>query len=215
MFGRSSIDRNGERGYSLLELVATLGVLSILVMGTLPLAQNAVKRQKEQRLREVLRQMRSAIDEFKRDTYGACPQGAVNSTNPTIPNGAANVPADPRSRVVIDDCTIFETDNLDRYPPSLETLVSGVRVKARGMNVRSGSGIRDGTLQATEINEEKEIIKIYLREIPTDPMTGEKEWNLRSTYQPADSDSWDSVNVFDVSTTSKEEALNGEKYSDW
>ncbi|MFZ1701465.1 MAG: type II secretion system protein [Pyrinomonadaceae bacterium] len=204
-----------EKGYSLLELVATLGVLAILVMGTIPLAQNGVKRQKEQRLRAALGQMRAAIDEFKRDTYGSCPQGAVQSVNPTIPNGGANVPADPRSRVVIDDCTIFDSDNLDRFPPSLDVLVDGVRVKARGLNVRGGSGIRDGSLQATEINEEKEIIKVYLREIPIDPMTGEKEWDLRSSYQAADSGSWDDVNVFDVRSTSDDEALNGEKYSDW
>ena len=207
--------RKGESGYSLLELVATLGVLAVLVMGTIPLAQNGIKRQKEQRLRDALRQMRSAIDEFKRHTYGACPQGAVNTSNPTIPGGGANAPAEPRSRVVIDDCKIFDSENLDRYPPSLQQLVDGVKVKARGPNIRAGSGIRDGELQATEINEEKEIIKVYLREIPKDPITGEAEWRIRSSYQPADSENWDDVNVFDVRSTSDEEALNGEKYSDW
>ena len=213
---KKGLQNKRESGYSLLELVATLGVLSILIMGTLPLAQNAVKRQKEQRLREVLRQMRSAIDEFKRDTFGACPRGAVNSVNPTFPGGGGgNVPTDPRSRVVIDDCLIFDTENLDRYPPSLQILVDGVKVKARGFNMRSGSGIRDGTLQATEIAEEKDIIKVYLRELPTDPMTGEQEWRLRSSYQTADSENWDDVNVFDVRSTSDEEAMNGEKYSDW
>jgi general secretion pathway protein G len=208
-------NRGSQRGYSLLELVATLGVLAVLVMGTIPLAQNGVKRQKEQRLRDALKQMRAAIDEFKRDTYGACPQGSTFTTNPTIPGGGVNTPADPRSRVVIDDCTIFDSENLDRYPPSLDVLVSGVRVKARGMGFRGGSGIRDGSLQATEINEEKEIIKVYLREIPTDPMTGEKEWKLRSSYQSVDSENWDDVNIFDVRSSSEEEALNGEKYSDW
>lgn len=205
----------GESGYSLLELVATLVVLAILVMGTIPMAQNALKRQKEQRLREVLRQMRTAIDEFKRDTYGACPLGAINSANPTVPGGGANIPADPRSRVVIDDCKIFDSENLDRYPPSLEDLVNGVRVKSRSPDIRGGSGIRDGTLQATEINQDVEIIKVYLREMPTDPMTGEKEWRLRSSYQAVDSENWDDINVFDVRSTSDEEALNGEKYSDW
>jgi len=117
--------------------------------------------------------------------------------------------------VVIDDCTIFDSQNLDRYPPSLDTLVNGVRVRARGVSVISGSGLANGSKQATEINEDKEIIKVYLREVPVDPMTGEKEWNLRSSYQTADSDSWDSVNVFDIRSTSKDEALNGEKYSDW
>jgi general secretion pathway protein G len=202
-------------GYSLLELIITLGVLAILVMGTIPMAQNAIKRDKEMKLRETLRQVRSAVDEFKRDTFGACPQGAITSVNPIGNQTQPAAPTDPRSRVVIDDCTIFDSQNLDRYPPTLDLLVNGVRVRARGVSVISGSGLSNGSKQATEINEDKEIIKVYLREIPVDPMTGEKEWNLRSSYQTADSDSWDSVNVFDIRSTSKEEALNGEKYSDW
>ena len=201
-------------GYSLLELVATLTVLSILVMGSIPVAQNVVKRQKEMRLRETLRDVRSAIDEFKRDTLGACPQGAVTSGNPTQQSGQ-NIPADPRSRVVIDDCKIFETDNLDRYPPTLEKLVDGVKVKARGANLRGGSGITDGTRQATEINETKELNKIYLRQLPIDPMTGEADWKIRSSYQDKDSENWDEINVFDIRSSSDEEGLNGEKYSTW
>jgi len=209
--------RYAEGGYSLLELVLTLGVLSILVMGTIPMAQNAAKRQKEEKLRETLRLMRRAIDDFKRDTFGSCPQGVGANFNPGGGRNPTQIvaPTDPRSRVVIDDCTIFDTENLDRYPPSLDTLVSGVRVRPRGVNIRSGSGLTPGSLQATEIGEEEEIIKVYLREIPVDPMTGEKEWNIRSSYQPADSESWDEVNVFDVRSTSQEEALDGSKYSDW
>lgn len=179
------------------------------------MAQNAAKRQKEVKLRETLREIRSAIDEFKRDTYGACAQGANTTSNPTAPGQNPGAAADPRSRVYIDDCKIFETENLDRYPPSLETLVKGVRVKSRAPNLAGGSGLNDNSPQATEINQNKEVIKHYLREIPIDPMTGEKEWKLRSSYQEVDSDSWDDVNVFDVRSTSKEEALNGEKYSDW
>ena len=205
---------DSDRGYSLLELVCTLGVLAILVMGTIPMAQNAVKRQKEMQLREALRAMRSAIDEFKRDTYGSCAQGAQTSTNPTIPGGGGG-PTDPRSRVIIDDCKIFGIDNIDHYPPSLDILVKGVKVKPRSPNLQGGSGLNDNSPQATEINQEKEIHKVYLREIPVDPMTGEKEWKLRSSYQEADTDSWDEVNVFDVRSASKEEALNEEKYSDW
>ena len=202
-------------GYSLLELVTTLAVLSILVVGTIPIAQTAIKRQKEMRLREDLRMIRNAIDEFKRDTYGACPLGAVASGNPAAPQQGGGIPADPRSRVVIDDCKIFETDNLDRYPPTLDTLVDGVKVKARGLNMTGGSGINDNTKQATELNEAKELKKVYLRELPVDPMTGKKDWKIRSSYQDKDSDNWDEINVFDVRSASDEEALNGEKYSDW
>lgn len=205
-----------QKGYSLFELIITLSVLAVLVMGTIPMAQNGVKRQREMKLRETLRMMRSAIDEFKRDTFGACPQGAISSGNLSGPNiNNPPAPTDPRSRVVIDDCTIFDSENLDRYPPSLETLVDGVGVRARGPDIRGGSGLADGSKQATELNEIKEIIKVYLRDIPVDPVTGEKDWKLRSSYQSADSENWDEVNVFDVRSSSDQEALNGEKYSDW
>ncbi|QQS42457.1 MAG: type II secretion system protein [Acidobacteriota bacterium] len=200
-------------GYTLLELVITLTVLAIMVLGTIPLAQNAVRRQKEIRLRQTLRDIRNAIDEFKRDAIGACPLGSITSGNPT--QVGQNIPIDPRSRVVIDDCTIFGTENLDRFPPSLEILVEGVRVKARGISPALQSGRPFDDRNATEINEQKEITKVYLREMPVDPITGESDWDLRSSYQSADSGSWDEINVFDVRSRSSQEALNGEKYSDW
>ena len=90
MFGQAAViklDLKGESGFTLLELVITLSVLAILVMGTIPLTQNAVKREKEMRLRETLRMVRNAIDEFKRDTIGACPQGALISGNQTVVGG--------------------------------------------------------------------------------------------------------------------------------
>jgi general secretion pathway protein G len=204
-----------QSGFTLLELIITLSVLSILVMGTIPLAQNAVKRQKELRLRETLREIRDAIDEFKRDSIGACPLGSVSNQNANQ-FGGSNVPADPRSRVVIDDCTIFDTENLDRYPPTLEILVDGVKVKARGMNIKVGGGLdKDKSSQVFTEDATDEKKKFYLRELPIDPMTGESNWILRSSYQDADSGNWDDINVFDVRSMSDEEAFNGEKYSDW
>ena len=70
-------------GFTLFELIVTMTILGVLVMGTIPLAQNAVKREKEMRLRETLRLVRQAIDEFKRDTIGACPLGSITTVNPT------------------------------------------------------------------------------------------------------------------------------------
>ena len=77
-------NRKSQIGFSLLELIVTLSVLAILVMGTIPLSQNAVKRQKELQLRESLSQMRLAIDEFKRDTIGSCPNGAISNSRPPV-----------------------------------------------------------------------------------------------------------------------------------
>jgi len=214
-------NRKSVDGFTLLELIVTMVILAILVMGTIPIAQNAVKRQRELRLRESLRIMRNAIDEFHRDTVGACPQGALVSGNPAngggqnIPAniGGQNVPADPRSRVVVDDCEIFGVDNLDSYPPSLDVLVEGVSVKARGLNLQVSSAFDDKN--ATDQNQTTDHSKIYLREIPVDPMTGKTDWQLRSSFQSADSGSWDEINVFDVHSSSDDTALNGEKYSDW
>jgi general secretion pathway protein G len=203
-----------EAGLSLFEMIVTLVVLSILVLGTVPLAQNSVKRGKEAKLRDALAQMRSAIDEFRRDAVGACIAGQLTSGNPTLPGGGTNVAADPRSRVLIDDCTIFDTLNLDRHPPSLEILVQGVRVKARGFAMTPGTVITSGN--ATESNPNEDIIKVYLREIPTDPITGRSDtWRVLSSYQRADSSSWDRINVFDVRSGSDLESLAGDKYRDW
>ncbi len=204
----------------MLELIITLTVLAILVMGTIPLVQNGVKRQKELRLRQTLRDVRNAIDEFKRDTLGACTQGSGGddgAANPANPAQQQNIPADPRSRLVIDDCTIFTVDNLDRYPPSVDVLVEGVKVKPRGLPASAvgGAGLGGDTRNATELNDLESKTKVYLREMPIDPMTGKSDWKFRSSFQAEDSGSWDQINVFDLRSSSDDEALNGEKYSDW
>ena len=193
---------NSRRGFTLIELIITVTVLSILTMGVVPLLKLSVKRQREQQLRDTLRQMRTAIDEFHRDTVG------INCTG--VPGGPPPPPAppDPRSKVVISDCTIFGVDNPDRYPPSLETLIDGVNVTPRG-----GTPFDQKTPPSERQLSTKK--KVYLRSVPIDPMTGKADWEFRSCYDEADSGSWGGENVFDVRSKSKETALNGEKYRDW
>jgi general secretion pathway protein G len=58
--------RRGSRGYSLAELVMVCAVLVVLAGVALPVAKYSVKRAKEAELRAALRQMRNAIDEYKR-----------------------------------------------------------------------------------------------------------------------------------------------------
>ena len=75
------------------------------------------------------------------------------------------------------------------YPPDLQTLVDGVDVQTKKMR--------------------------FLRKIPTDPMTGNTDWGLRSNQDDADSDSFGGQNVFDVHSKSTGTALDGTKYSTW
>jgi general secretion pathway protein G len=76
------------------------------------------------------------------------------------------------------------------YPPDLDTLVNGVEV-AGGKKLR------------------------FLRRVPVDPMTGNKDWGLRSMQDDPQSDSWGGQNVFDVYTKSDGTGLDGTKYKDW
>ena len=76
------------------------------------------------------------------------------------------------------------------YPPDMDTLVNGV--EAQG-----GKKLR------------------FLRRVPVDPITGNKDWGLRSMQDDPQSDSWGGQNVFDVYTKSDGTALDGTKYKDW
>lgn len=79
------------------------------------------------------------------------------------------------------------------YPPSLEVLVDGVAAAGDA----SGRKLR------------------FLRRVPTDPMTKDTEWGLRSYQDKPDSTTWGGQNVFDVYSKSEGRALDGSRYRDW
>jgi general secretion pathway protein G len=226
-FGRGT----AAGGWTLIELVITMTVMAVLTLAIIPIVRTSVRRQKEQRLREALREMRNAIDEFHRDTVGmqcgpggaALPQGVPGAPagvpgTPQVPGQQGGVYLDPRSRVVIADCTLFGVDNPDRYPPSLETLVDGVDVLPRNATAAQQFGSVSTANGGATANSAPPVPKkkIYLREVPLDPITGKAEWCLLSNYDAADSGcSGSPNNVFDVRSQAEGEALNGEKYSEW
>jgi general secretion pathway protein G len=198
-------------------------ILAILTMGAIPLIKVSVRRQREQQLREALHEMREAIDQFHREALaGAQLQvpGQQGQAQPgQVQPGQApgqGVTIDPRVRVGITDNTIFGTDNVDRYPPDLETMVNGVSVTPLALPGGGGGipGLEGSTRTATSNTLSSTKKKVYLREIPVDPMTGERDWDLRSVFD-AKGASWGGENVFDVHSKSNATALNGEKYSDW
>ena len=86
----------GDRGYTFVELLIVTTVLLILASAVLPLARVTVQRQREAQLHRSLREIRTAIDQFK----DAVDQGRIATTE--VEAGS------------------------EGYPPDLETLVDGV-----------------------------------------------------------------------------------------
>jgi general secretion pathway protein G len=60
----SSVIQNVS-GFTLLEIIIVITVLSILTAAAVPMVRNTVKRQREDELRLALRQLRQAIDKYK------------------------------------------------------------------------------------------------------------------------------------------------------
>lgn len=91
------------------------------------------------------------------------------------------------------DHGLFPVDlGTEGYPAELEILVEGVEV----------------------VGQVDKKIKM-LRRIPLDPMTGEREWGLRSYQDEPDSTSWGGENVYDVFSLSNGVGLNGIPYREW
>ena len=78
------------------------------------------------------------------------------------------------------------------YPENLEVLVEGVKL----------AGAVDKKIR-------------FLRRIPRDPFTGNREWGLRSTKDDPSSSSWGGQNVFDVHSKTYEKTSDGTPYSEW
>lgn len=55
----------------------------------------------------------------------------------------------------------------------------------------------------------------FLREVPTDPMSGEAVWGMRSYQDEPDSEGWGEENLYDVYSLSPGAALDGTEYSTW
>jgi general secretion pathway protein G len=86
------------------------------------------------------------------------------------------------------------------YPPTLQLLVDGVK-----MANTLGGGLNDS-------NDGKVRM---LRRIPKDPMTGDKEWGMRSVQDSPDSTSWGGQDVFDIYSKTLDKASDGTPYSEW
>lgn len=86
----------------------------------------------------------------------------------------------------------LDATNEEGYPEELEMLFEGIDI---------------GDAAGTTLK--------YLRRLPTDPMTGEREWGTRSTRDPPDALFSDGINIFNVYSLSEKTGLDGVPYSEW
>lgn len=98
------IQRPRQIGFTLIELLVTVAIVAVLASLTLPLAETVARRNKEQELKYALRQIRNAIDGYKKATDdGRVPKGPGESGYPenleVLVKGAKNQ-KDPNGRML-------------------------------------------------------------------------------------------------------------------
>jgi general secretion pathway protein G len=74
--------RDRERGLTLIELVCCGAIICVLASAAIPVANTWVKRRKELELRQALRELRTAIDQFQWDVeHIGSMKSKLNGTN--------------------------------------------------------------------------------------------------------------------------------------
>jgi len=116
--------KSGKRGFSLLELMIVLTIISILVTIAIPMYQSVVLRSKETVLKDNLRALRQTIDQ-----YAADKKKAPQTLQDLVDAGYfREIPLDPI------------TDSRDTWETIIDTSVSSPDQTESGIvDVKSGS----------------------------------------------------------------------------
>lgn len=109
-------------GFTLIELLVTLAILSVLATMTLPFAETAAKRTKEQDLKYALRTLREGIDAYKKAVddgriTGASDQSGYPPSLDALVDGVEDQ-KDPKRR------KLYFLRRIPRDPFSVETTTS-------------------------------------------------------------------------------------------
>jgi len=210
------------RGFTLIELVVTLTLVSVLAMVAVPLYEVTVTRSKESELRSALREIRTALDAYKTaaDT-GIISKGLADSGYPptlkTLVEGVDTI-ATPVSGAGIGGAGV-NNNSAPGFGAS-NVFGSGNGGGAFGSANGIASGSPQGGSPASASVDAIPSHMVFLRQIPRDPffedqtVAPDQQWNLRA-YGAMPGDFSGGADVYDVTTKSTATGLNGIPYKDW
>jgi general secretion pathway protein G len=136
MLGPQALGRRRRAGYTLIEIMIVMAIISILVSIAVPIYQKSLIRAKEAVLKNNLFSMRTVIDEYTYDKQKA-PQSLTDLVNEGY---LRTVPVDPM------------TGNADSWRVVMEDALTSVNQTEPGIfDVRSGSDAK--SLEGTPYSE--------------------------------------------------------------
>jgi general secretion pathway protein G len=204
-------------GFTLIELVVTLTLVSVLAMVAVPLYEVTVTHSKESELRSALREIRTALDAYK----AAADSGIISK-------GAADSGFPPNLKVLVEGVDTIATPISGANPGAGSTGGStngapGFTSGGSGGGGFGGNGGGFGSTPAPAANNNPDAIPshmVFMRQIPRDPffedqsIPPDQQWNVRA-YGNLPDDFSAGQDVYDVSTKSTAIGLNGIAYKDW
>jgi len=198
-------------GVTLLEIVVTLGIILTLTAVAQPMTRHLFHRAREADLKQRLSQIRSAIDAFHVDWE----RDGVKLIGPYCQKAKT---------------TCREISGEDGYPRTLESIltVEFVDETPKTTPVQTPNVVTENKNDSDDGDEgdegdeddEKEDVpvkeqRVYLREIPIDPITKNKDWGLRCYEDPPDSTTGCGKDIYDVYSQSAAIGRNGIPYNQW
>jgi general secretion pathway protein G len=204
-----------SRGFTLIELVVTLTLVSVLAMVAVPMYEVTVTRAKESELRTALRQIRNALDAYK----AATDTGVIAKTP-----GSAGYPPDLTTLVQGVD-TILTGSGAQGLVGSagVPAASNPFGLPAAGGNGAAGAAGAPGSNASgngAAIPDQPPTHMVFLRSVPRDPffedqtVAPEQQWNIRAYGSPP-GDFSSGSEVYDVSSKSAATGKNGIAYKDW
>jgi prepilin-type N-terminal cleavage/methylation domain-containing protein len=221
-------------GVTLMELLVTISILLVLAVVSMPAMKVMSKRTHELELRQRLREIRMALDQFHQDwaREGEIAKGEYCTKNKSSCLDHTGPTGYPKTMDVLLGIELTNDIAGDKGPGGMSGGMGGMGgmgmggMGGMGMGGMGGMGLGPQASQfgvnlksnndsALRNTEEKPKVKRYLRRVPFDPLTSTQEWGLRCYKDPPATERWCSEDVYDVFTKSHGMAIDKSKYREW